>query len=139
MEVIAFGTFIEFYRFCAKRFGDKQMTNDYYLLQKVRSMRNACAHNNCVLNSLASGTSKYSVPNELSRAVSLVEGIGKDSRKSRLSNDRLQEIAATLYMHVKVASDGVHAHRTLELANFKSRMEEHSDYYSGNLQIKSSF
>ena len=139
MEVIAFGTFIDFYRFCAKRFGDKNMQNSYYLLQKVKSLRNACAHNNCVLNNLAAGTSKYSIPYELARAVGKIGSLGRDSRKSRLSNDRLQEIAATLYMHKEVASCSVHEHRAEELSKFKSRMEKNPNYYTGNLQVASSF
>ena len=139
MEVIAFGTFIDFYKFCANRFGDKSMQDNYYLLQKVKSMRNACAHNNCILNNLAAGTSKHRTPYELTREIGKIEGLGKDARRSRLSNDRLQEIAATLYRHKEVVSRGVYEHRAEELAGFKARMVKNLDYYAGNLQVASSF
>lgn len=139
MEVIAFGTFIEFYRFCARRFHDKQMKNNYYMLQKVRSTRNACAHNNCLLNNLAAGTAAYKTPDALSTAVSVIKDIGKDSRKSRLSNASLQDIAATLYMHKKIASRGVYKNRIGSLQEFKTRMLKNNHYFEKNLQITSSF
>ena len=115
------------------------MQYNYYLLQKVKSMRNACAHNNCILNNLAAGTSKHRTPYELTREIGKIEGLGKDARRSRLSNDRLQEIAATLYRHKEVVSRGVYEHRAEELAGFKARMVKNLDYYAGNLQVASSF
>lgn len=139
MEVIAFGTFIELYNFCAKRFDDRKMLDNYYMLQKVKSMRNACAHNNCILNNLASGTSKHRTPNDLYRAVAATGTVGKGARKARLSNDRLQEMAATLHRHKLVASEGVNQHRANELRGFKDRMQKHESYYCENLQISSSF
>lgn len=139
MEVIAFGTFIDFYHFCAMRFDDKKMINNYYLLQKTRSLRNGCAHNNCILNNLAAGTSKFKASYALTNAIGHIAEIGKDARKSRLSNDRLQEIATTLYKHKEVASPGIHEHRAAELKTFKTRMEKHLDYYAGNSQITASF
>lgn len=139
MEVIAFGTFIEFYKFCANRFDDKQMNRNYYLLQKIKSIRNACAHNNCILNNLTAGTAHYNTPNVLYVAVGSVKTIGKSARKSRLSNDRLVEITATLYKHEALASDGIHKHRAEQLQIFKNRMMKHPEYYMQNLTIASSF
>ena len=37
LEVISFGTFIHFLRFCADRFEDKKMKDEFYLLQTVKA------------------------------------------------------------------------------------------------------
>lgn len=139
LEVIAFGCFIDFYKFCGTRFEDKSMRNNYYLLQKVRSIRNGCAHNNCILNNLSANTSPYRVPNAISQAIGTIPDIGKGSRKSRLSNERLLEISTTFFLHSNLASEGVHKHRALELQSFKERMDKHIGYYKNNLQVTSSF
>lgn len=44
LELTSFGSFIYFYKFCADKFDDKKMVGDFYLLQSVKSLRNACAH-----------------------------------------------------------------------------------------------
>lgn len=45
LELVSFGSFIYFYKFCADKFDDKKMMDEFYLLQSVKSLRNACAHN----------------------------------------------------------------------------------------------
>lgn len=43
VEVISFGRFIHFYKFCADRFNDRRMRNDFYMLQSIKGLRNGCA------------------------------------------------------------------------------------------------
>lgn len=69
VEVISFGTFSYFYKFCGKRFGDKDMTNKFYMLRSVRGLRNACAHNSCILNDMSSGKPLYRVGNDVTHAL----------------------------------------------------------------------
>lgn len=139
LELIFFGTFVYFYKFCAERFDDKAMLDEFYLLQSVRALRNACAHNNCILNEMGGGTSKFKARNAVSRAVGEVKGIGRNQRKLKLSNDRMQQIATTLYMHRELASKGVHESRAESLARFVERMNRHSEYYKGNDLVVSGF
>ena len=77
--------------------------------------------------------------NAVSRAVGGIRTIGKGQRKSKLSNDRFQQVATTLYVHSILASDGVHQHRSESLHAFVSRMNKHIEYYEGNDQISSGF
>ena len=139
LELITFGTFIYFYKFCAERFDDKVMRDRFYILQNVKSLRNACAHNNCILNEMAGGKSMFRPQNSVSRAVGQIASIGQSQRKSKLSNDRLQQVATTLYVHSLVASEGVHKNRSISLHKFVERMNRHVDYYDGNYQVSSGF
>lgn len=116
LELVSFGSFIYFYKFCADKFDDKKMMDEFYLLQSVKSFRNA-----------------------VSMAVGGVSTIGKGQRKSKLSNDRLQQVATTLYVHNILASEGVHQHRSESLHAFVLRMNKHIEYYEGNDQISSGF
>lgn len=139
IEVITFGTFLYFYKFCGARFTEKSMLDDFYLLQSVKGLRNACAHNNCILNNLVAGSPTHRVQHMVSKAVSAVSGVSSTMRKSRLSNDRLQQIITSLYVHTTVASNGVKDHRAGSLSVFSQRMNKHIDYYEGNYQVISSF
>ncbi len=139
LELVTFGTFIYFYKFCAERFKDKSMLDDFYLLQSVKCLRNACAHNNCILNDMSSGIPMFKPRRAVSRAIGHVDSIGRDQRKSKLSNDRLQQVATTLYMHRRLASLGIHKNRCRSLRALVGRMFKHVDYYAGNQQITSGF
>ena len=123
----------------ADKFDDKKMVDDFYLLQSVKSLRNACAHNNCILNEMSAGKPMFRARNAVSRAIGGIRTIVKGQRKSKLSNDRLLQVATTLYVHSILASDGVHQHRSESLHAFVSRMNKHIEYYEGNDQISSGF
>lgn len=139
LELVPFGTFIYFYKFCGNRFKKRPMVDMFYLLQSVKSLRNACAHNNCILNDMNSGKPMYEVRHGLRDEIAQIDSIGKGQRKSKLSNDRFQQIATTLYMHKVLASAGVHDNRAKSLQEFKLRMFKHADYYEGNFQVISGF
>jgi hypothetical protein len=140
MEVISFGTFCHFFKFCGERFQDSKMKENFYLLMAVKNLRNACAHNNCILNYLGSDDESRKACNAVLRALGNVPGISKSQRKGRMSNSRIQQIATTLYVHKNLASTGVVQLRAGSLHDFSSRMFKHIDYYDGTaLRVKSTF
>lgn len=139
IEVVSFGSFLYFYKFCARRFNDREMLKEFYILQAVKSLRNACAHNSCILNNLRADRPQFKPSYVVTRELSTVAGIGLDQRKSKMSNDRIQQIVTTLYAHRELASQGVSEHRAKSLAVFVQRMNRHVDYYRGNLQVSTGF
>lgn len=140
IEVIAFGAFLDFYKFCAERFDDGQLMDNYFLMQCVRGLRNACAHNNCILNDLKSSKRASFKPRyKLAMALGPIDNLGSSARKSKLQNERFCQIATTLYLHKEWASSGIKEHRGDSLHEFANRMNKHLDYYKGNQQVTSSF
>lgn len=135
IEVVSFGSFLYFYKFCANRFDDREMLKEFYILQAVKSLRNACAHNSCILSNLRADRPQFKPSYVVTRELSTIAGIGLDQRKSKMSNDRIQQIVTTLYAHRKLASQGVLEHRAKSLSVFVQRMNKHVDYYQGNLQV----
>ena len=55
IEVISFGRFIHFYKFCADKFDNRRMRNDFYMLQSVKGLRNGCADNTTTASSTTLG------------------------------------------------------------------------------------
>ena len=139
VEIISFGRFIKFYMFAANELQNKTMIDEAYLLKNVRELRNACAHNNCILNDLKARTSNYKTNYRILNEIANI-GISKETRNKRMSNSRIQQIVTLLYLNKKITtSDGVLKHQTEKLQDLKSRIEHHIDYYSKNNLIQANF
>jgi len=139
VEIISFGRFIKFYMFVANELQNKTMIDEAYLLKNVRELRNACAHNNCILNDLKARTSNYKTNYRILNEIANI-GISKETRNKRMSNSRIQQIVTLLYLNKKITtSDGVLKHQTEKLQDLKSRIEHHIDYYSKNNLIQANF
>lgn len=127
IEIISFGTFIDFYQFCSQKFPLHIAPNLYYLLLSTKKIRNATAHNNCIINDLRSSKNNkktlfYNIDFEMARKLSTI-GISKQTRKTKLSNLRIYQIIACLYMHQNiVSSSGTKQAVALDLQKFKSRL-----------------
>lgn len=69
-------------KYCANRFVDREMLKEFYVLQAVKSLRNACAHNSCILNNLRADRPLFKPSYVVTRELSTIVGIGLDQRKS---------------------------------------------------------
>lgn len=65
------------------------MMDESYMLMDVRELRNACAHNNCIINDLRADTSEYPANYRVLNAVARI-GISKKVRDNKLSNIRMK-------------------------------------------------
>ncbi len=137
VEVIPFGNLIHFYSFCADRFNSQDMKAEFYLLLCIKELRNAAAHNNCILHDMNAQDSKGRPSFKM---IQCMNSISADSRKKQLKNERMRQICTLLYAHmIFVTSDGVRK-ATRELLNqLKNRIDYHWDYYSKNPSIQSRF
>lgn len=139
VEIVPFGRLIKFYRFIAEKLKDKKMINESYMLMDVRELRNACAHNNCIINDLKSGTSKYPANYIVLNTIAKM-GISKKVRDNKLSNTRIKQLITLLYLNKNiVTSQGVLNHQAKSLNELKERIEHNIDYYEKNELIKTSF
>ena len=86
----------------------RQSTNKYvFILREVNKLRNAVAHNSCVLCDLNKKNNNH-------RADTLVIsylkdcGVGKENRNTKLSNSRIRQITYTLYIfNIIISSKGI--------------------------------
>lgn len=137
IEVIPLGSLLSFYRFCGDRFQDKDMLDDYHLMKDIRELRNAAAHNNCILHDMKAKDKRFT-PNY--KMVSAISSIPKPTRDKRLSNERMRQLCTLLYVHsILVSSSGIRNHTKDALHSLIDRMYRHKDYYGENSVIISSF
>lgn len=139
VEIITFGRFVSFYQFCATNFNDSNLEDEYYLLLSTKTLRNAVAHSNCIINNLSPNTSSYKTNYELNRELSKI-GISKDIRSRKMSNVRVQQIITLLYTHKKlVTSSGVHKSQCEAINKTIERAFHHIEYYVNNETISTTF
>lgn len=138
LEMISFGTFIRFYSFCADRFDSKDMRNNRYLLMSIKKLRNAAAHNNCLINDLVSEDNSIRSNYKVSQAVANI-GIKAKQRRKRMSSARVALIVTCLYMHKQcVPSAGTHQLVSEKLRTLGERFfREYT--YEDNPVIQSTF
>jgi len=139
LELISFGTLIDFYEFCAIRLASKDLDNDRYLLIALRQLRNACAHSNCLIGNMGQNNAARKLPHEVSQALSQC-GIGKRTREKHSQNEPLRQIMIMLYFYNKqVTSSGAKERTARELKELIARMRKNADLYQKNQIILPTF
>lgn len=137
LEIITFGELINFFDFFTKEYNLSD--NKYiFILREVNKLRNAVAHNSCVLSELDKKDNHH-------RADTLVTnylqecGIGKENRNTKLKNSRIRQITYTLYLFNEiVTSIGVKDNVKHEISKlFYGRIILNRKYYNSNGLLKS--
>lgn len=114
---------------------------DLQSLDRVRQIRNACAHGNAIINDLKpmqTTIGKSSAPVYISQYV-YAAGISKTMCQKKLSNPRISQIVHLLYVYDKLVSSSYT--RNMRLAQLRdlvnSRCVEHREYFNKNLMLSS--
>lgn len=137
LEIITFGELINFFDFFTLKYNLDD--NKYiFILREINKLRNAVAHNSCVLSELSKKDNFY-------RADTLVInylkecGIGKENRDNKLKNSRIRQITYTLYLfNIIVSSQGIKSNVKHEVSNlFYGRITLNRKYYNNNGLLKS--
>jgi hypothetical protein len=141
VEIIPFGSFINFLRFCADYFNENSFKNDFFLLKDVKRIRNVAAHNNCLIYNLKPNTTKYRTNNRVNKFLSDKKfGISKSSRQHKLSNSALNDMVTLIFAHISIVqSIGILKARGDKLKDVISRCYKNIDYYKNNNIILSAF
>ena len=136
MEIITFGDFTKLYD-CYHE-NNPIRNNISGVLNSVKSLRNACAHNNCIIHNLRKGSTIPSA--RITTFVSSIPSVSKSERKSVLSVRAVYELTALVYLYNEVVFEPVRKRRFEELYKLvNERMLEHADYFFKQDIIKSSY
>ncbi|KEO45364.1 MAG: Abi family protein [Streptococcus salivarius] len=133
LELLSFGSLIFFYLdyYPSRNIGHLPRN----ILNLVRSLRNAAAHNNCILFDLNSRTT--TPPREIINFVRGISSISQAQRRSRLTSRAVLEFVALIYIYDRVVDGKVRQHRINELKDlFFVRMVEKKGYFESNDLIK---
>lgn len=138
VEFITFSELIQLIKYTAGYFNDKRFAKNANQLFDIKAVRNACAHDICILNDIAHSNRSTKVSNLLSAALGKI-GIKESRRKSKLAKIRLSQIASVLFFHKRIVnSTGVDRQISEQLQYIKNRFfREHT--YNKNLSLQSTF
>lgn len=140
VEIVPFGRLVAFYGFCADRFADRTMKDNFYRLLTCKEIRNASAHSNCILNNLKANTAAHKTNTNVTSALMAIEGMKTNFRKNRMSNARIQQVITLLYTHrTLVESEGIKRFESKELQKIMKRIDTNYDYYKTNPMIQGTF
>ena len=137
LEIITFGELINFFEFFTKYY--KLDDNKYtFILREVNKLRNAVAHNSCVLCELDKKDNIHRIDIVIINYLKNC-GIGKENRNTKLSNSRIRQITYTLYMfNIIVSSEGVKNNVKHDVTKlFYGRIILNEKYYNNNGLLKS--
>lgn len=137
LEIITFGELVNFYKFYTNYYNLLEKKYIYILIEIVK-LRNAVAHNTCVLCDLNkkdnTNTPDYIILKYLNECK-----ISKKVRDNKLSNSRIRQITYTLFMFKRiVTSEGIKNNINEEINYlFFERIIHHKEYYNNNELLKS--
>ena len=139
VEVISFGNLLKFAEFVTKN-TTWSLPVDYIALDKVRQLRNAAAHNNCIINDLHAKATSRTPPSYITRFVSHC-GVSKNVRAKKMSNPRFAQIVYMLYVYDSLVQSDNSRKQSLSMIKklVNVRMKEHKDYFKRNTVITSTY
>lgn len=137
VEVISFGELTRFYDFYIKRFPIGNNVSQY--LWSVRIMRNAAAHNSCILNRLCEHTEEKKINNTLRDSIKRnFPFIDTKKLKHYLTNPVVQDFLDVLMVfRILDKTRNVLNKRLKEVDVFFKRCRKHAAYYKTNNNIVS--
>lgn len=136
IEMLSFGDIIRLYDFYCQRSCHKPIK--IQVLNLVRSLRNAVAHNNCVLLYLRTGI--CSPQQAVSSEIAFTCSLKKTQIQKHLSSRTMLEFAALLVCYKALVGNEITRHRITELkAMFRERIASHEEYFRKNLLLVASY
>ena len=136
MELLSFGSIINFY---LDYYDSRNLSHiSKEILNLVRSLRNAVAHNNCIFYDLNPGTTVP--PQEITEFVKKINSITKSQRQKRLSSRPVLEFVTLIYVYDKIVNGKVKNYRIKELnILINTRMREKSGFFYSNTLITNTY
>ena len=145
IEIISFGDLLRFVQYVSKKI-NWTLPVDIKTLDRVRQIRNAAAHNNCIINDLTPNYKTGTKEPECNEPVYITQfvrsaGVAKPTMQKKLSNRRFSQIIHLLYaFDVIVTSSNSRQLRFTELKNLvNTRMLANKKYFMSNQVLDSTY
>ena len=146
IEVLSFSDFQELFRYFYKKYSKqiyRKSASPYeYYVNPVRILRNAAAHNNCLINSIKV---PYVTIEEFNNNPEVSAFLGKNGIKNKTLNTNMNkplvhDFCVMLHLYHLIAPVNAQKHTFEELRYlFENRFSKHKDYYSDNYMLLSVF
>ena len=138
LELFSFGSIAGFYLFCAKRWEDKAMEKEHYMLRQAQFIRNACAHSSNMVNGFGAQDDEIETNTMVENALAET-GLSHRVRTSKMKNPRLKQIATLMYLHSRLVTEGTDRRRAVaDMQALKASMNKSLEKLSANDIVRSS-
>lgn len=142
LEVVSFGTLANFWLYCSRRWSDPVMEQQHYALKSVKALRNVTAHGHCIVNGLthASEVADYHTNDLITESLNEHGMRRTKSRRAKLANLRIAQMAATLYMLGALpVTEGARTRNASRLSALRATYEGSAGRWRRNSTISSFF
>lgn len=138
VEILSFGDFIKLYEFYYQRKNIKPPIQKS-VLKTVKSLRNGCAHNNCLICDLSPEKNVYS-PTILCNYISKFKGIKHSNLNKKLRCRFIMEFSGLIYVYAHLNSTSIKTVHLTELKElFFKRIPGHKTYFRTNDKLMGTF
>lgn len=140
VEVLSFNDFTKLYQMYYKKYPSKHSMGDF--LWSVRLLRNAAAHNSCLLNSLRTPYNYTVIPNKkVINYLSKIDGISRTARGNRMKNPVMHDFIVTLYVFNNVITSKKVKEITMEELKdlLDNRMSRNKEFFEKNQVLTSHY
>lgn len=132
IEVISFGDFMKLYQLYYLKYTDKESMIDY--LWSVKFLRNAVAHNSCLINTLKTPYTIIRKNKKINTYVSKIKEVRPEERIKKMKNPIIHDFVVTLYVLVHmISSDDLRKSAIIELKDLiDNRFIQNKEYFEKN-------
>ena len=142
VELMSFGELKDFIEYYSKKI-DWELPVEISCIDRVRQLRNACAHGNAIINDLKPGNGTRDVSSAPVFITNYVKaaGISKTTREKKLSNPRVNQIVHLLYVYDKLVTSKNTRYIRLSALDtlINERMPKNKDYFQTNPLLTSTY
>lgn len=145
IEIISFGDLLRFVEYVSNKIG-WNLPVDLKTLDRVRQIRNAAAHNNCIINNLSPTFKPGTKDPDCKEPVYITQfvrsaGVNKPTMHKKLSNRRFSQLIHLLYAYdIIVTSSNSRQQRYHDLKDLvNNRMLQKQNYFSTNTLLTSTY
>lgn len=136
-EISTFGDFLYFFNYYCD-FKNIKMPIDNKIINQVKTLRNASAHNNCIINNLNKQISPKNTINAdiKSWCKNICPNVNSNYLTKMLRKQFVYDFLALLYCYDQLAKENVKNKKMHILYNlFNNRFLKHKDYFKNNQRI----
>ncbi len=142
-ELISFGALCKLIKVYDQLYPGR-LPFDVDLLFHVRDIRNAAAHNNCLINDLSPARYAFNLSaqgTKITKSVARIHQISKRTRTQKLSNKPIYDFVSLLYLFPQIVHSDVIREKTRHalLDLFLVRAQRHKDYFLSNATITTTY
>lgn len=137
VELISFGDLLRITQFYESRYSIQIMPNNKFM-NTIRDLRNASAHNNCLINTIANNLDKTKQPDiRIVNFIKDLNAVGSTSRQTNLRNFFAYDMVTLLFVYDSLIPNNKKKSTYIMLNNLMTKgLTDHYDYFETNSKIK---